>query len=190
MPVNNRNRFAPPWSKYNWGLACGLIELCVFISKNYIDQTKKLRLVEIGSALGESACIFASMGIFEKIWAVDVWNNNESFDIFQNNVDRLYPDIIISKRGTSEKISKEWSEGPVDVIYIDANHSYESVLNDINYWKKHLSANSIIAGHDYSPKCAPGVVRAVDESFPDRNIFRFKDSSWAVINEPLKEGNS
>lgn len=63
MTASNRNRFAPPWGKCNWVQACGLIELCVFISKN-IGQTKKLRLVEVGSHLGESTCIFASMGIF------------------------------------------------------------------------------------------------------------------------------
>lgn len=184
---NRRNRFAPPWGEYKWNSACGLIELCVFISKNFIDQTKKLRLVEVGSHFGESTCIFASMGIFEKIWAVDVWHNNNAFNIFQENVNSLYPDIIIPKQGTSEKISKEWNEGPVDVIYIDADHSYESVLNDINNWGKHLSSNSIIAGHDYSSKCWPGVVRAVDESFAGRNIFKFKDSSWAVINEVTKK---
>lgn len=186
MTVSNRNRFAPPWGKCNWVQACGLIELCVFISKN-IGQTKKLRLVEVGSHLGESACIFASMGIFEKIWAVDVWHDNNSFNIFRENTNRLYPDIIIPKRGTSEEISKKWPEGPVDVIYIDANHSYESVINDIVFWKKHLSANSIIAGHDYNSKCWPGVVRAVDESFDGRNIFKFKDTSWAVINEVAEE---
>jgi cephalosporin hydroxylase len=187
--INKRVRFAPPWSEYGWQQACGLIELCVFISKN-INQTKKLRLVEVGSHLGESACIFASVGIFEKIWAVDIWSNNDIFNIFQENVNRLYPNIIIPKQGTSEKISKEWSEGPVDVVYIDANHSYESVINDINYWKKHLSANGIIAGHDYNPSAWPGVVRAVNESFADRNIFKFKDKSWAVINETSKERNS
>lgn len=104
---NRRNRFAPPWGEYKWNSACGLIELCVFISKNFIDQTKKLRLVEVGSHFGESTCIFASMGIFEKIWAVDVWHNNNTFNIFQENVNSLYPDIIIPKQGTSEKISKE-----------------------------------------------------------------------------------
>lgn len=66
---------------------------------------------------------------------------------------------------------------------IAGHHSYESVLNDINYWGKHISVNSIIAGHDYNSKCWPGVVKAVNESFAGHNIRIFKDTSWAVINE-------
>jgi len=51
-----------------------------------------------------------------------------------------------------------------DFIYIDANHSYEYVSEDIRIWMPKLKPNSLLAGHDYSRK-HPGVVRAVHEFF-------------------------
>ena len=92
----------------------------------------------------------------------------------------MYPNIITPIHSTSEVAAKEWKGGVVDVIYIDANHSYESVVNDINYWKPYLSPGGIISGHDYNNISWPGVVRAVDESFPGYIINRFRDTSWAI----------
>ena len=179
MIENFRNRFSPKWNPMGWGIACGLIELCTFISKELVVKNNKLKLVEVGSLLGESTCIFASFGIFEKIWAVDIWLEEEKYNIFKDNA-KMYPNIITPIHSTSEVAAKEWKGGVVDVIYIDANHSYESVVNDINYWKPYLSPGGIISGHDYNNISWPGVVRAVDESFPGYIINRFRDTSWAI----------
>lgn len=51
-----------------------------------------------------------------------------------------------------------------DYVFIDADHSYEGAARDIARWRTH--ARKAIAGHDYEPSY-PGVVRAVDEAFPD-----------------------
>lgn len=56
---------------------------------------------------------------------------------------------------------------PVDFVYIDAMHDYESVKTDIATWWRRLSPGGILAGHDYHYEF-PGLIRAVDE-FADAN---------------------
>ncbi|MEX2280962.1 MAG: class I SAM-dependent methyltransferase [Gemmatimonadota bacterium] len=50
--------------------------------------------------------------------------------------------------------------GPPGLVFLDANHSYESTKADIS-WAQSVQAG-IICGHDYSARF-PGVTKAVDE---------------------------
>lgn len=47
-----------------------------------------------------------------------------------------------------------------DMVFIDAEHTYEGVKKDIELWKPH--AKKILCGHDYQSGW-PGVIKAVDE---------------------------
>jgi len=38
-----------------------------------------------------------------------------------------------------------------DFVYIDGNHIFNYVANDIYYWLKKIRVGGIIAGHDYRP---------------------------------------
>ena len=57
----------------------------------------------------------------------------------------------------------------LDFVYIDANHSYEAVMQDLNLWYPKVSRGGVIAGHDYYNKVEPPwhceVKKAVDEFF-------------------------
>jgi predicted O-methyltransferase YrrM len=176
-----RNRFAPNWAPTGWHATCGLLDLCNFISKT-ISARDSLKLVEIGSDLGESTCIFAGYGIFDKVYAIDPWFDQERHDIFLKN-SKIYPDIITPMKMVSREAAANWSNGDVDTIYIDANHNYEYVLSDIDSWSKKVKKGGIIAGHDYSKKRWPGVYAAVNECFESQKIKVFCDTSWAVIAE-------
>ena len=55
-----------------------------------------------------------------------------------------------------------------DYIYIDADHSYESVKADIETWLPFVKPSGIIAGHDYSAHFT-GVVTAVNEFFDNNS---------------------
>lgn len=50
----------------------------------------------------------------------------------------------------------------VDMVFIDADHTYEAVLADIRGWRGKLKKGGILCGHDYDPD-HPGVMRAVQE---------------------------
>ncbi|MES2199322.1 MAG: class I SAM-dependent methyltransferase [Chlamydiota bacterium] len=50
-------------------------------------------------------------------------------------------------------------------MFIDGNHDYDFVKEDIKLWLPKVRAGGILAGHDYDPegKEFSGVKRAVDE---------------------------
>ena len=62
-----------------------------------------------------------------------------------------------------------------DFIYIDANHKYEFIKQDINLWWPKLKRGGLIAGHDYLDGILPqgnfGVKKAVDQ-FVEQNQLK------------------
>jgi cephalosporin hydroxylase len=63
------------------------------------------------------------------------------------------------------------------LVFIDADHSYEGVRDDIATWRPLIQPGGIIAGHDYDPQF-PGVAKAVDEAFGPGHFA--PPSSWRV----------
>jgi len=61
-----------------------------------------------------------------------------------------------------------------DMIFIDADHSYESVRSDIINWDPKLKENGILCGHDY---LWPGPNRAVNEILANVHI---NNNIWSV----------
>lgn len=68
----------------------------------------------------------------------------------------------------SSAAAQHFADGSVDFVFIDANHTYQFVKDDVNAWLPKVKKGGIIAGHDYN---APHEVKqAVDEIFGDRVI--------------------
>ena len=44
---------------------------------------------------------------------------------------------------------KQFKDGSLDFVYIDGNHTFEYVINDIAEWSKKVRKGGIISGHDY-----------------------------------------
>lgn len=53
----------------------------------------------------------------------------------------------------------------LDLVFIDGNHSYEFVYNDIINWIPKIKNNGIISGHDLDYPGYPGVRKAVEAHF-------------------------
>lgn len=65
--------------------------------------------------------------------------------------------------GKSQEIGKWW-RWPIDMVYIDGDHSYEACRADIDLWVPWVKEGGLIAFHDYGTPHTPGVVQAVDET--------------------------
>jgi predicted O-methyltransferase YrrM len=63
----------------------------------------------------------------------------------------------------SHEASQYFDDKSVDVIFIDAGHSREAVMKDIEAWLPKMKPNGIMAGHDYT--AWEGVNQAVTEVF-------------------------
>lgn len=80
-----------------------------------------------------------------------------------------------------KKLSKDavldFEDLSCDVIFIDMNHSYESVLEDINMWLPKVKLGGYLSGHDYHKEHWPGVVSAVNETLGFDKLI-FLDDCW------------
>lgn len=52
-------------------------------------------------------------------------------------------------RGLSQETSELFKDELFDLVYIDANHSYDGCLADIKSWIKKVKKGGCICGHDY-----------------------------------------
>lgn len=68
---------------------------------------------------------------------------------------------------------------PADVVFIDALHDYDSVMQDISLWWPLVREGGFICGHDFQHKF-PGVMRAVADQFPLMRVGVCPDSVWFV----------
>ena len=71
----------------------------------------------------------------------------------------------------------------LDLVFLDGDHSYESVKQDIYTWKLKVRNGGILSGHHYNTHF-PGVIQAVNESL-SKNFIVGKDSVWASIKKGL-----
>ena len=85
----------------------------------------------------------------------------------------------IHKHKQSSRAASYVLKGPFDFIYIDANHDYLHVMEDIGLWIPKVIQGGFLGGHDYGAPSCPGVKVAVDEVF-GKPFMTFKDFSWVV----------
>lgn len=78
----------------------------------------------------------------------------------------------------------QW-EGTIDLVVIDAGHSYEDVKEDIAEARRLLTDRGIIIWDDYTPTWS-GVIRAVDESGLD--VITIEGTALAIHLPSRKDG--
>ena len=71
--------------------------------------------------------------------------------------------LIYFTLGNSVEVLSSFEDEYLDLVYIDGDHSYNGVKNDLNISYKKVKTGGYICGHDYSPDIFDGVVKAVDE---------------------------
>lgn len=179
-------RFNPP---NDWGNGIsnnyylGLSQLIIEVA-NTLNKNGNLRMLEIGSYKGESTSMFASSGIFKEIHCIEPFSGDEEANlIFNEDWKTVISEFDINIRhfnnitlhtDYSYNIFHKFPDKYFDFIYIDANHDYESIKQDILMYlpkTKHL-----IGGHDYQLNW-PGVTAAVNEIF-DTPHRTYADGSW------------
>jgi hypothetical protein len=81
---------------------------------------------------------------------------------------RWAADRVRVYQGTSEGAAEYFDE-QFDIVFIDADHSYEACSKDIETWWPKVSDGGYLSGHDYrEDKEGFGVIEAVNE-FAEQN---------------------
>jgi len=141
----------------------------LFYKETFDRSPSTAHFVEIGSFKGRRSAFMATeiangrKNI--KFDCVDTWDgspehqigqpfedqdsiNNRMFDVFNNNMSPVNG-FYNTKRMTSTAAAMTYPDDGLDFVFIDADHSYESVIQDIVVWSPKVRTGGILSGHDY-----------------------------------------
>ncbi len=154
-----------------------------------IPPSRPVRGVEVGVARGKlSACLLGNRPELT-LDMVDHWNAHDpqseaaewarAHDEPCNQLTQLHME---DNRGAAMRVAEKYSprarivamssvtaaqlydEGDLDFVFIDADHRYEQVLDDLRAWLPRVRPGGWIGGHDYkTPGMGTGVHLAVSE---------------------------
>jgi len=86
-------------------------------------------------------------------------------------------------RAFSEDVVQTYKDHYFDLVFIDADHSYEGCKLDILAWTPKVKPGGWISGHDYENYLKDlkfGVTEAVNETFPPEQIELGENYTWFV----------
>lgn len=150
-------------------------------AKLYFGKTPVVG-IEIGSSTAANACeVVEAWPEITKLYCIDyypVYSDFPSAEIQNNALTYAILNIIDTPKvhliiESSIEATKRFKDESIDFVYIDANHSYTFVRDDIQAWLPKVKKGGIIGGHDYDWEDKEhdfelAVKRAVDEAFGDR----------------------
>ncbi len=145
---------------------------------------------EIGVYKGDNAEFILSLLKPTILYLVDPWNNfldtdsNEIIGEIQyiQTQERLkmYGNKRLVKK-TSLEASKLFNNEELDFVYIDGDHSYRQVKQDLGLWYSKVKKGGILSGHDYH-QTMEGVVLAVNEFVSENKLDLMHSSTdWWTI---------
>ena len=95
-----------------------------------------------------------------KLFLIDPYKSYKEYSEYldQNEMDFLYEqaqkrlapfNCEFVKKMSMEAI-KDFNDNSLDFVFIDGNHDFRYVVDDIDEWSKKVKPGGIISGHDYS----------------------------------------
>ncbi|RJR26972.1 class I SAM-dependent methyltransferase [candidate division WWE3 bacterium] len=139
---------------------------------------------EIGVEQGVFSEIICLNNNVKKLYSIDAWKSYRGYrdHVRQQKLDSFYElsKMRLAKynceivRKFSKEAASDFIDGALDFVYIDANHEYAHVQDDIMLWVKKVRVGGIVSGHDYVRRKGQdsfyGVVRAVNEYVIENKI--------------------
>lgn len=117
---------------------------------------------EIGVYKGEYTIRFCEAGL--QIYAIDPWEGfsgqgrsqkiQERQDFLYGHTQRYLKKYLDNKqctiiRKTSLNALEDINDGSLDYVYIDGNHEFRYIAEDIFEWSKKVRSGGVVSGHDY-----------------------------------------
>jgi hypothetical protein len=112
---------------------------------------------EIGVFQGEFSESFCKAGL--KHYAVDPWISYDDYPRGDKLMERRYQDTVrvLSPyknctiiRKTSLEAVEGFEDESLDYVYIDGNHMFRYVADDLFEWSKKVRSGGVVSGHDYA----------------------------------------
>ncbi len=166
-----------------------------------IIEDKALKVgVEVGVAYGGHAEAILSNTTIDRLYGVDPYQHIDGYrdpmNLPQAKFDQLYDFMLnrLARFGDRYNHIRKFSRhavndvhGQIDFVYIDADHSYKGVWEDLCSWYPKVRTGGVIGGHDYDHPSFPGVTQAVIEFFRrfDWEICTEGEGVWWVEKQVL-----
>ena len=94
-----------------------------------------------------------------KLYSIDAWTAYASYrehvsqdkidGFYRSTIERLAPYNVDVIKAFSMDAVELFGDGSLDFVYIDGNHEFVSVTQDIAHWSKKVRKGGIVAGHDF-----------------------------------------
>lgn len=184
------------------GLVVSLEALALFRLARLLDNGSSI--LEVGSYCGASTTAFG-LGILNKdctIYCLDCWKDyqvQDDFSLLQYSMPStdlnvlesflantsFLEDKILLLKGTSQQFKGILPKKYFNLIFIDAAHDYQSVVEDIGIALSSLAPGGLLIGHDYH-SYGHGVINAVNDLIADNPAYTVKGlipntSIWYVV---------
>jgi predicted O-methyltransferase YrrM len=199
-------------------------QVCLGNIVSRLNKTNPI-IVEVGSWLGTGSTQILIEHVKHhggRLHCVDTWEGSPNvddhaemlatYDVFESfweNVRRAGgASCVEAHRVTSAMAAAAFADHSVDMVFIDADHAYDSVRADILAWRPKIRSGGILCGHDCEARVTPqnrddlwqardsdhiagrapflawhpGVILAVDE------IFEGQARLWAEEGVTLADG--
>lgn len=113
-------------------------------------------MAEVGVKFGRTTFF-----LLDNVPDLTIYSIDKDISMFYNDeIKAKYKDRLIPIEGYSFDVANKLENNSIDLIFIDADHSYEAVKKDIVAYTPKLKENGILSGHDID---YPGVNKAVTE---------------------------
>lgn len=158
---------------------------CAILNRLH-SHSSNYRYAEVGTYKGETLSVIGQQRNNATLYAIDPWKNvssedykntndyiafednakqEENYQAFKNNCWFLESQGRLKvNRNTSVVASTQYPDEYFDMVFIDADHSYSGVKQDVEVWYPKVKKGGFVGGHDYDyPGYNFGVKQAVDE---------------------------
>lgn len=162
------------------------------IIRKIIRQSRVKRYCEIGVYCGENVnAVINTCPTLKEVVLVDAYNKIKGSQWFYKEDYILKNAKAIAHRLLDKDKRVRWLEQEsviasskfkdnyFDMVFIDADHKYEKIKQDILSWYPKIKKGGIISGHDYTINKF-GVAKAVNELFDEKNIVLYDAGVWLV----------
>lgn len=146
---------------------------------------------EIGVDKGEFSEKFGRAGL--KLFAIDPWKQygdytdsrgQERLDFLYEHTKRVlapYPECSVIRKTSMEAVN-DFADGSLDFVYIDGNHQFKYVAEDISEWSKKVKSGGVISGHDYiytNPRTQAGICHVIYVVNSYTQAYKIRD--WYLL---------
>jgi predicted O-methyltransferase YrrM len=128
-----------------------------------INKNNFKTIAEVGVKFGRTTFFLLDNVADLVIYAIDT----DISKFYNNDVQEKYKDRLIPIQGYSYAVANQISNSSLDLVFIDADHSYSAVKQDILAYMPKLKEHGILSGHDID---YPGVNKAVTELRPSFDV--------------------